>query len=629
VNCSQAREMIPIYREIKANQTDTIALDVHLTKCADCRTLFDQHSLVGERIRSLPPVEVSSEAHNKLLRALAVEHRRFLQRSSSSAIQTPTPDFLKPYLKEQIHHERRTDALASFSSAETGPLPIVRPVQKRRRHTSMSHLGIVGLAAMFMLVMMVGGIASLLMLARHDQVPTRADNLANNSHKVSRVSAAVLSTQTEYSHVASAVASRQYIYYTAYGDYDTGWMLLRLDNKTRVSTPLLSSPASSPLIVLGSSKNWLAWLQWDLPKTIKAKKAHTEDTVIRNWTLYVLPLTGNQQTLYATPKAILQGSFDQKTVPAWVHTPIQGTWFTQDTLLVSSIDQKGNAHLIQYLLEDTTRQTQGKQTNTHKPAVTELAHTGNGHIFTSPTANSDGTAIYWGEEWLTNDHVLHGNIWTQQTVTTAPRPGKWAPNAGTETTQFLFSADEKAFRPQVVNNTLFLIGTDTSPQSNQSQAQATKTPQATGPLKSTPTATPIIKQGNAPIIPRIDPTVYLPQVDAAIKGKLQAFSVENGQPVSTPYSAEGSISALQGGGRFLIWQDEDNSIEMYDLTANIPVDLTSTFTPGNAAFMSVNGDTAVWLPDPTKQTDQNTPVESVVQFSMFNWPPPAPTNATD
>src|SRR6185312_9022453 len=95
-----------------------------------------------------------------------------------------------------------------------------------------------------------------------------------------------------------------------------------------------------------------------------------------------------------------------------------------------------------------------------------------GHIIASPTANSDGTSIYWSEEWLENNGTLHSNIWTQQTTEIQPPyQGRWV--AHTMTSQSLFRADETSFHPQIVNNILFLI------ESSPTQTQITPPDSAT------------------------------------------------------------------------------------------------------------------------------------------------------
>lgn len=636
MNCSQARELLSTYRESKKGTTDTTPLDVHLATCDDCRKALDQYTFVGERIRLLPSVESSPEAYTKLMRALATEQSRFIQRSSSH---TPTPDFLKPYLQEQTQKELHTDALAAFSTAETGPLPILRPTHKRSQSFHMSHFAILGVAAMLLLVMMTGGVTSLLLLNKTNpssHLTTGANKNSTTVYQPSQVTMSTLGTTTSYPHVVSAVGDRQYIYYTAYGNTDADWMLEQLDNKTKVSTPLLQNASANPLVVLGSSKDWLVWLQLDSPQLIKSKKKlpNEAETFVRPWTVYALSLTKDPGTLSSdvrTPTTLLQGTFDQKAIPNWIHSPIQGLWFVQNTLLLSSLDKKGTSHLDQYSLE-----TNNDTNKTGKSAVTEIATANSGRILTSPTANSDGTSIYWGEEWLDNDNTLHSKIWTQQTTEAAPQRGTWVNHVQTNT--FQFSSDETSFHPQVVNDTLFFLNTDTgtTPDATGTQINAQVTPtvqattaatprataQSTASATATASATPQVSGGTNTTITRIDSSVYTPQIDATIQGTLVAYSVQNDAKIQPPLDTNGPVSELQAGGRFLIWQDSNNSFNMFDVGANIPVTIDPTMVPKDASFLAVNGDTAVWLTNTDTTPDTNDPANSTVLFKTFNWPPP-------
>jgi hypothetical protein len=637
--------MLSAYRELKKDSQEAVALDQHVAGCAECRQLLAQHHHVGEQLRSLPAVEPSSQAYNRLMQALAVEHTRFIQRSSSSAALTPAPDFLKPYLKGHVSKDPQTDALTAFSRADTGPLPVIRPVPKRAPAFHLNHFAIVGLAAAFLLVLMTGGITSVLLMAQNRQavsLPQGAGKNTTSLQQVSQVTMVSAATSTAYPHVISAVADRQYIYYTAYSENTSDWMLERLDTQQQTSTPLLPSASASPLIILGSSQDWLAWLQFDQPQPAKNTKAHTNGTAsTRAWKLYSLSLTtantdpSNTLSAPATPKLLLQGTFDQKTAPSWVHTPVQGVWFTQDSLLVTSIDQKGVSHLTQYPLNTQTTVTGSTKNAQTQPLKTtqELANTHDGHILTSPTANNDGTSIYWSEEWLSLDNTLHSNIWTQQTVTAAPQHGKWVSHGAIQT--FQFTEDDSSFRPQVVNNTLFFLQANKTDVTNQLQVTptaatptvaATTTPEAATTVTPTASATAAAENG---IIARVDPAIYSASLDASIQGALQAYSPDTGAKLSLALGADGPISALQAGGRFLIWQNSNNSFDMFDVAANIPVNINPTIVPKDAVFLAVNGDSAVWLASSDMKVDSNDITNSTVKFGTFNWPPPKTSASTN
>src|SRR5205085_22171 len=117
----------------------------------------------------------------------------------------------------------------------------------------------------------------------------------------------------------------------------------------------------------------------------------------RTWSLHALYLDSTDQASDSTPTSItlLKDTFSQATAPGWVNSPVQGIWFTQNGLLVTALDAKGNSHLWQIQLDP-------KKTST----ATQLASTNGGHILTSPTANSNETSIYWSEEWQTDNGIL-------------------------------------------------------------------------------------------------------------------------------------------------------------------------------------------------------------------------------
>jgi len=546
-----------------------------------------QQAFAGERIRSLPAIEPSPDAHSRLLRALATEHLNHLQQHPSTS--PPPPVFLAPYL-QQAQSSAQPDSLIAFSTADTGPLSIIQAPRKRRPLRQMSHAAILAMAATFLMVLLMGGLTSLLLLAnRGVSNPPSSASVAT----FSQVAMARYTTTTAYTHVTSAAATRHAIYYSAYGDGQTGWMLQRLDTQTRRSIPLLTAASATPLIVLGSSESWLTWLQLDAPRPTTNK--HLAGNV-RSWTLRVLALNPEQPTI-AVPMTIAKDTFDQGAVPSWVHTPIQGIWFTNDGLLAAIIDGKGNTHLIDY-----------KLTANNVADAQQLATSSNGHIIASPTATSDGTSIYWSEEWLGNNGALYSNIWTQQTqVTPPPHQGRWLQHP--IVSKYLFRSDGMSFHPNVVDNTLFLLSTNPTESANADQASASAAPTVT----PTTTPTPSI-QSNPTAIARVAFSFYPPQIDEAIQGTLLTFTADGVAALPGPQNANEPISALQSGSRFLLWQSATRGFEMYDVVAKSPVAIGAGAIPPDASFVMVNNDTAVWA------GSSNTPGSTTATLSMFSWP---------
>ncbi|GHO45348.1 zf-HC2 domain-containing protein [Ktedonospora formicarum] len=666
MNCSEARELLANYDELRKAKADVLpALDAHLKECSACREIQQQNSFIGEGIRALPPLSPSPVAHAKLMRALAAEHTRYIQRNASLDISTPTPSFLKPYLKDLSADEKHLEPLTTFSSAETGPLPVVPMVRKRPRLARMSHASIVGIAAAVLMLIMVSGISSLVLMSQTGNNSASQPHIVNQVAVTSPTQISVAykgSAQGPYSHVVSSIASRDTLYYTAYQNSlnvtdptDSSqftWMLEKLDlsgNTNVEPIPLLEKDSTSKLYILESFNDWLIWLQVDPPKTTSGKNSTTNTTPAN-----LLPHTWRVQALYLgndpeqnsknkdkketegtqghptfkTPITLLKGTYDQSAVPAWVNSPLQGTSTYSNNLLVAWLDAQGTSHLNNYQLDPEK-----------EPVSTELAKATDGHILTTPTATSNGLSIYWGEEWTTEDNALHGNIWQNQQKEAPPQHGRWTPH--NQTFQSLFRDDGGSFHPQVVNGTLFILSTlpvdqelivKPSPTPTQGKGTATATPTRTPThTKTTPTPSPSVppttttSPAQAPIIAKNDPASYPLQADARILGTLLGYQISD---PGTPQQLgdEGQSMAPQGGDRFLIWQNKDKSINMFDVLTNNAVNVKEAI-PTNTIFLSVKGDTAVWITPPEQNGDTNTQSADTVLFKTFNWPtkvaPPA------
>lgn len=596
--------MLAIYRDIKQNQEDFAALHEHLKSCMTCRATFAQQKFLGDSLRALPAIEPDPTAHHKLMQALAAEHVRYMQQAPNVAA-SPPPGFLKPYLAQQ--NTSQTEPLTTLSTASTGPLLITQTSRRRSRLHPMSHVAVLGIAAAFLMAVMLGGLTSLLILT-HNGLPGTGDTAAsiNNFVQVSRSS---YTTTTAYNHVASAIANHDTVYYTAHGDGSTGWMLEKFDTKANFSIPLLSQESTTPLIVLASNQNWLTWLQLgaDKPVTIKHGSQQSKSQV-RTWSLYALNLDSSAQAAGSAPKPItlLKDTFNQSTAPAWINNPVQGVAFAQNTLFVTSIDSKGNSHLQSFQLDQ------------QKIQPTQIATAPNGHILTSPSASSDRSKIFWSEEWQTDDQVLHSNIWTQQKTQMAPAtPGRWA--AHTQTNTFLYRTDGASFHPQYVNDTLFFLSTDPAAATNETSATGTAT--ATAPAQSTAVPSATAQATSTPstaVTTNADPTILAQSPDANIQGTLLAITSGATQP--TVMDTSGQDTVPQGGTRFLLWQNSAKGLEMYDAVTASPVTVKN-IVPNGTTFLTVNGETAIWIANPN--TDGNTPASSAqpsVTFSSFSWP---------
>ncbi len=597
MNCSQARAMMTAYRELENREVETIGLDIHLESCESCRQELARQIFVGEQLRALPAVEPLPDMHSKLLHALSKEQLEFIRRSPIGTV--TTPEFLKPYLHEHAQPTHASDLVAAFSTAETGPLPIIQTKRKPRHRSHMSQFAVLALAATFLMLLMMGGLTSLLLLAHNNPQEAKTSNIANVVNLPAIVEQAKYTTTTPYQHVASAIADRSYIYYTAYGNaLNPTWMLERLDRTTGISTPLLPSVSANPLILLGSDHGSFVWLQFDGLKL----KSHSNlskygfHPYASLWSLHYLTLKQQQQIVSGIPtdsEILINGTFDQDTAPNWVTTPIQGIWFLQNSLLVAMTDSKGISHLLSYQLD-----TVGK------PVEQEIGTTIPGHVLTSPTANSDGTQIYWSEEWLSRTGTLNSNIWTQQVVeATRPMRGPWAPH--TVTIKQLFTSDGMSFRPQIANNTLFMLST--ASQNNSTQATSTPTEPATPEASPSP---------NTNAIARTVTSIYAAPLDASLRGSILMVPLNealDAQP--TVMNTTGLASSLQVGTNFALWQG-DKGYEMYDVSQRSDVSVGTIFD--GSTFLAVNGSSAVWMLNNASNTTANT--NTSLTLMAFNWP---------
>ena len=610
--------MLAAYRELKNGEVDTLELDVHLEGCASCRQELARYMLIGEQVRSLPVIEPLPDMHVTLMHALAKVQLGFIRRSAPGTV--ITPEFLKPYIQEHVQSSHDSDLITAFSTAETGPLPIIQAKRKPRHRSHLSQFAVVGLAAMFLMVLMMGGLTSLLMLA-HNNPQSAIKSTASSINGATEVAEASYTTSTPYPHVVSAVADGANIYYTAYGDgTNNSWMLEMLNRKTKISTPLLPTPNANTLIVLGSSTSGVVWLQFDGYKSNPHQKdlpgysQHPPASL--QWSLHYLSSEQLQQIvsggLYTPSEVLLTDTFNQ-AAPSWVTTPVQGIWFInesqQASLLVASIDNNGISHLTSYQLAAAGT-----------PTATEIATAPANHILTSPTATSDGTQIYWSEEWFSNAGVLSSDIWTQQVVDAAgPSHGRWAGHLQKMIVKERFTSDGISFRPQVVDNTLLTLCTASQAVCTASQADATQgtptTTTGTGTATSTPTPTP---SPNTSVIPQTVANIYAPPLDASVRGTILMLPL-TGNPLEprAALNTTGMASSLQAGADFALWQGDSGGYEMYDVSQGS--DITVGNTLDSATFVAVNGASVVWMVN-SNTSNTTSKTGPSVTLMAFNWP---------
>lgn len=621
--------MMSAYRELNSEERETAELDAHLEECAACRDVLASYTRVGDQLQSTPVFAPPQDMHAKLMKALADEQLKFLQKSAPGSV--ATPEFLKPYLQERARETQREDDIAAFSTAETGPLPFIQARRKRRpAYLRFNQIGVLGLTAAALIVLMLGGLTSLLVLERGN--PTSPSLVLHNNNSINlptEVNQKVYTTTTLYPNVTSAVPSGNQVYYTAYGDgvNSSNWMLMQFDRATQTSKPLLDSPSGDPLIVLSVSHNWLVFLQYSRPQP--SAHMHMPDasdyySSQRAWRLQYISLlpvaqnagnaqsqpsstpdpgghkktTGASQPLVNDPELVDMPAvylldedvFDSSTAPSWVNSPIEGSWLIgdTDTLLVTQIDQRGTSSLESYQLD-----TSGKAIQSQK-----IASAPAGHVLAWPTATSTGMQIYWAEEWIADNGVLQSDIWQQQTTEQSLRNHGQLEEVSTSTQQE-YQGDGMSFQPQIVDNTLFFLSTSEIKIEDQGVVAPNGTPFPTSATDSTVLFTP-----------RTDPGVYAAPPDASIHGTLLMVPLDGPTiGVESMLGTVGQSTGYQAGSTYVVWQNS-TGYQMYDVERQSDVVMGDTLN--SASLLVVNGNTTLWLS--RNQSDAR------LKLMAFTWP---------
>lgn len=620
--------MMSAYRELNSEERETAELDAHLEECAACREALASYTHVGDQLQSAPVFAPPPDMHAKLMKALADEQLKFLQKSAPGSV--ATPEFLKPYLQERARETQCEDDIAAFSTAETGPLPFIQARRKRRpAYLRFGQIGVFGLTAAALIVLMLGGLTSLLVLERGNP---GSSTLVHNSISINlptEVNQKVYTTTTLYPNVTSALPSGNQVYYTAYGTgvNNSNWMLMQFDRATQTSKPLLDSPSGDPLIVLSVSHNWLVFLQYSRPQpSVHVHMPSVGDyySSQRAWKLQYISLlptaqnagaaqsqpsstpdqgehkktTGINQPLVNDPDLVDMPAvylldedvFDSSTAPSWVDSPIEGSWLIgdTDTLLVTQIDQKGISHLESYQLDTSGKAVQAQQ----------IASAPTGHVLAWPTATSTGMQIYWAEEWIADNGALQSNIWQQQTTEQSLRYHGQLEEVSTSTQQE-YQGDGMSFQPQVVNDTLFFLSTSEIKVEDQGVVAPNGTPFPTSATDSTVLFTP-----------RTDPGVYAAPPDASIHGTLLMIPLDGPKiGVEGMLGTVGQSTGYQAGGTYVVWQDAAG-YQMYDTERGSDVVMGDTLN--SASLLVVNGNTTLWL--------SGNRADARLKLMAFTWP---------
>lgn len=404
-------------------------------------------------------------------------------------------------------------------------------------------------------------------------------------------------------------------------------MLMQFDRNTQALKPLLDSPSSDPLIVLSVSHSWLVWLQYSAPQTAAHLHLPPSDyyTSPRSWSLHYISLlptaqnagssqdqpsttsnpngskntVGANQPLINDPELVDmptvylldQDVFDSATAPAWVSSPIEGSWLIgdTDTLLVTQIDKKGASHLESYQLDQSGKQARAQN----------IASAPAGHVLAWPTATSTGMQIYWADEWMADDGGLQSNIWQRQITEQSLRSHGQLEEVNTFTQQELQS-DGMSFQPQVVDNTLFFLSTSEIKVEGQSVISPNGTP---FPTSATDT--------KVQFTPRTDTGVYGAPPDASVHGTLVMLPLDGPSiGIESMLGTVGQSTGYQAGSTYVVWQDT-TGYQMYDVARQSDVVIGDTLN--SASLLVVNGGTTLWLTGSQSQSDAQ------LRLLAFTW----------
>jgi hypothetical protein len=168
----------------------------------------------------------------------------------------------------------------------------------------------------------------------------------------------------------------------------------------------------------------------------------------------------------------------------------------------------------------------------------------------------------------------------------------------------LFRSDGLSFKPQIVDDSLFMLSSADLANATQVQAPTSSTP--------VPTAPP-----DVPAISRVDASIYGAPLDDSVHGTVLMLPlVGNVNAAPIQMNKADQASSLQVGTDFAVWQSA-KGYEMYDVRTGY-VAIGQDVLNG-ARFLAVNGNTATWV---TSNTDNGTTstTPSSVTLIAFNWP---------
>ncbi|HEY7126050.1 MAG TPA: zf-HC2 domain-containing protein [Ktedonobacterales bacterium] len=535
MTCKQARQLLAASRRGDCSPGDYAELQAHLAGCEGCRTRDVEYQQVGEAIGSLPEIAPPPDFLARVLAAARAEESQAAQPTAAKkapetvVVTGPTDASYFPTLRKVVAERR------------------VRVVPLRGQVSPAATFALrygAAMAAAFMLFSL-GSLMLVQLLYNHPGTPPISCVGCQSLHT------SYYAADSTYPFVSDAIASEDghtivYAARTADGQY----MLEALTEPSRQSVDLLPAPVSEPITLEGWARGWVLWSEGDT-----ALGAH--------WTLnatQMLPaLAGATTTLQ-----IAEGGQADAAGPAALH----GVHESGSLVLVAEEMADRHGRLLEFDLA---------QVSAVKPVV--LASAQPEHLIADPA--TDGSSVYWADEWRDLDGTLHGDIYR-----------RIPDSQPVQVTHTGFS-----FSPMLVSNMLIWLGAPAAQADAKSDGQSTPTITPT----STGTLTPV--GGSASTAPVMG-TLW----EEALDGRPDLDSGPKKQITQTAADPE-------AGATFVAWQDGNGNYSLYDVTTD-HVQPLNTYISDPLVF-SVSPKAVLWV-TADKSADTQTPAKTTI--NVLAWP---------
>jgi hypothetical protein len=533
MTCKQARQLLAAARRGDSSPSESAELQAHLAQCEGCRTRDADYQQVGQAIRALPEIAPPPDFLARVLSAARAEEANVAQ---PAAAEKAPETVVVPGLSDASYFPTLRRAVAERR---------VRVEPLRRQMSPAGAFALrYGAAMAAAFLVFAFGVSLALFLALRGPVPLGVGT--------KQLLTSYYTPDSTYPVVADAIASDDghTIVYAAHSP-DGKWMLEALTEPSRKSVTLLPTTVSGPLALEGWARGWVLWSEGDT-----AQGDH--------WTLnatQMLPaLAGAATTLH-----LAEGGHAAHAGPVALH----GVHESGTLVLVAEELADGHGQLLELDL---------RQINSVKPLV--IASAQPGHLIADPT--SDGSSVYWADEWLNPDGTVHGDIY-RLVPDSSPAP---------------VTSNGVSFSPMLVANKLIWLRepaaqTDAGA-ANQSTPTATPTPEGT-----------ITPGGGGASTAPVAGTLWEEDLD----GRADLDSGAKKQIVGTAVEPE-------AGATFVVWQDGNGSYTLYDVTKDQSQPLNSYIS--NALVFSVSPKGVLWVTADEQAANSQAPQKTTINLLL--WP---------